>query len=120
MNSPIQIIVTPQSNTEVEIKEWITGAEAEYIDQALMAGVDVKADMASRSASFGKFNTAVIDEQTHREIEKFVVRVAGDPDKVLEKVLGLPEEDCQFVKDHIKARRLKKKAPDGQKPQSQT
>jgi len=108
MNAPIQKIVTPVTKTEIEIKEWITGAEAEHIDAALYNGVDMKPDR-SGSMQFGKFNGQAITDQTHREIETFVVSVGGKKEGVLEAVTGLPEDDYKFVKAEIAKHRKKKR-----------
>ena len=106
MKAPTQKITTP-SGIEIEIKEWITGAEAEHIDAALYAGVDMKPDRAGEM-HFGKFNGQAITDQTHREIETFVVSVAGKTEGILEAVTGLPEDDYEFIKAEIGKHRKKK------------
>lgn len=109
MQSPTQKIKTPIAGVEVEIKDWITGAEAEYIEQAIMAGVDVSPDIANKGgAKIGKFNVESIVEQTHREIEKFVVSVDGKTEDIRSVITELPESDYQFVKNEISERRKKK------------
>ena len=100
-------IITPIAKVEVIMNDWITGGEAEYIDEALMAGVEMKPDMANKTASFGKFDTKAIVEQAHREIEKFVVLV-GESKDVLKEVLALPEADYEFIRAEIAKRRKKK------------
>ena len=120
MNSPTQKITTPLAKAEIELKDWITGAEAEYIEEALMSGVDIKPDLANKTANFGKFNVGAINDQVHREIEKFVVSVNGETKDVLKAITSLPEEDYDFVKDTISDKRgrgdqgKKKDGQDGQ------
>jgi len=109
MNSPTKKVTTPQAKVEIEIKDWINGQDAEYIDEALMAGVKIKPDMGHKTATVSDFNTAVINEQAHREIEKFVVSVNGVTENILKTILDLPEDDYNFVKDEIGTRRTKKK-----------
>ena len=107
MNTLTKKIITPQAKVEIEIKDWITGSEAEYIDEALLSGVDIKPE-ASGKMSTGKFNINVIAEQTHREIEKFIISVDGSKEKVLDAVGKLPENDYAFVIKEISNRRKKK------------
>ena len=107
MNTLTKKIITPQVKVEIEIKDWITGSEAEYIDEALLSGVDIKQE-SSGKMSTGKFNVNVIAEQTHREIEKFIVSVDGSKEKILDAVGKLPENDYAFVIKEISNRRKKK------------
>jgi len=107
MKSPSKTIITPQAKAEIEIKDWITGAEAEYCDGVLLSGIDIKPETSGK-ASMGKFDTNVITEQIHREIEKFVVSVNGSTEKVLAKVQEIPEDDYAFVIAEISKRRKKK------------
>ena len=107
MNTPTKKIVTPQAKVEIEIKDWITGAEAEYIDEVLLSGVDIKPEISGKMTT-GKFNTGVVTEQIHREIEKFIVSIDGSKEKVLEQVGKLPEDDYAFIITEISVRRKKK------------
>ncbi len=108
MNIPTQKITTPISKTEVEIKDWITGGDAEYIDQALMSAVDIRIDETNKKINPGKFDTGSIVEQIHREIERFIVSVNGQTKDIVKLVTGLPEDDYDFVKIEIEKRRKKK------------
>ena len=107
MNTSIKKIITPQAKVEIEIKDWITGSEAEYIDEALLSGVDIKPEPSGKMST-GKFNINVIAEQTHREIEKFIISVDGSKEKVLDAIGKLPENDYAFVIKEISNRRKKK------------
>lgn len=109
MNTPTKKITTPIAKAEVEIKDWITGADAEYVDEALMAGVEIKPDIVNKTAQMGKFDTKTLTIETHRLIEKFVVSVNGETKDVLKLVTGLPEDDYELIKDEISQRRSTKK-----------
>lgn len=111
MQSPTQKIIAPTSGVEIEIKDWISGGDAEYIDSAIMSGVDIKPDIIKKTATTGKFDTAVLLEQDHRLIEKFIVSVAGITEKILDAIKDLPEDDYAFVKDECNKRRKKKEEP---------
>jgi predicted patatin/cPLA2 family phospholipase len=108
MESPTQKITAPVSGAVIEIKNWITGAEAEYIDEAIMNAVEVKPDIVNKTTKFGNFNTAAIKDQDHREIEKFIVSVNDSKLEVLAEILTLPEEDYRFIQENIADRRKKK------------
>ena len=111
MNAPTQKLTTPIAKLVIEIKGWITGEEAEYVDDALMSKVDVKPNQSGK-ADFGKMDVATaLTEQVHREIEKFIVSIDGHKEKVLDTVLKLPEEDYTFIQKEINSRRKKKLIP---------
>ena len=110
MEIPTQKITMPKSGIEIEIKDWIDAKDAEYIDGALYGGFEIKSE--GGKPKLGKFDAKVVNEQGHREVEKFIVSVAGIKDKILEEVLSLPEEDHEFIKTEIQKRRPKKKAVD--------
>jgi hypothetical protein len=115
MTTPTKKIKLNISGSEVELKDWITGADSEYIEEALFAGVEIKPDLATRSAKIGSFNPAALNEQSHREIEKFVVAIDGASENLVAMVKDLPEEDYFQLKAEIKTRRGKKKEEaDGQ------
>lgn len=109
MESPIKKIKAPVSGAEIEIKEWISGAEAEYIDEALLGAVKIKPDLVNKTASVSDFDTSTMKESAHREIEKFIVSVNGKKENLVEEVGNLPEEDYEFVLAAIKERRPDKK-----------
>lgn len=109
MNTQTKKIKTPQSGIEIEIKDWITGEEAEYIEEALFEGIEVKPDIATRNVNINKFNTSAIKKQFHREVEKFIVAVGDQKDNILKAVQSLPEADYLFIKEEISKRRENKK-----------
>lgn len=101
-------ITTPIGSQEVEIKSWITGREAEYIDELMYEAIAVKADMAGK-ADIGNIDLKkIISETNHRKIETFVVSVAGSTENILNSVLDMHEDDTKFIIDSIDAQRKKK------------
>ena len=101
-------ITTPIGKQEVEIKEWITGRQAEYIDELTYEAVAVKANMTG-GADVEKVDLKkIITEANHRKIETFVVSIDGVKDDILNKVLDMHETDTQFIVDQIEEQRKKK------------
>jgi hypothetical protein len=101
-------ITTPIGNAEVEIRDWITGRQAEYIDELAYEAVAVKTDMAGK-ADIGNIDLKkIISETNHRKIETFVVSVSGVTDGVIDAVLDMHESDTKFVLDYIDDQRKKK------------
>jgi hypothetical protein len=101
-------ITTPIGSNEIEIKDWITGREAEYIDDLMYEALAVKADMAGK-ADIGNIDLKkMISETNHRKVETFVVSIDGSSEDVVNRVLDMHEEDTKFVLDHIDEQRKKK------------
>lgn len=101
-------ITTPIGSQEVEIKSWITGREAEYIDELAYEAIAVKADIAGK-ADIGNVDLKkIISETNHRKIETFVVSVAGSKENILNAVLDMHEDDTKFIVDSIDEQRKKK------------
>ncbi len=101
-------ITTPIGSEEVEIKEWITGREAEYIDELTYEAVAVKTDMAGK-ADIGNIDLKkIITETAHRKIETFVVSVGESKDDILNVMLSMHEDDYKFILDSIDEQRKKK------------
>jgi len=117
MESPIKKITLPVTKATAEIKEWITGADAEYIDEAILSALRVKPDIKTKSASTENIDIKSITEQVHRTIEKFVISINGIKENILKEVLSLPEEDYNFLNNSISETRNKKKISDGQSTQ---
>jgi len=105
MESPTKKIKAPVSGAEIEIKSWISGADAEYIDEVLLSAVKITPDPLNKTANISDFDTNTVRESTHREIEKFIVSVDGKKENIVDEVCSLPEEDYEFVLGEIKARR---------------
>ncbi len=101
-------ITTPVGKAEVEIKSWITGREAEFIDELMYEAVAVKADMAGK-ADIGNVDLKkIIADTAHRKIETFVVSINGEKVPFLEAVLNMHEDDYKFILDSIDEQRKKK------------
>jgi hypothetical protein len=101
-------ITTPKGSQEIEIKDWITGGEAEHIDELMYEAMAVKADMTGK-ADIGNIDLKkMISETNHRKITTFVVSVDDVKEDVLNKVLDMHEEDTKFVLDEIDEQRKKK------------
>ena len=107
MNAPIKTIETPIAKAKLEIKDWITGQEAEHIEAALLEAVKATPEK-SGNIKFGEYNIAAINEQVHREIEAFIISINGVKENILKEVLSLPDEDYEFVKKEVADRRKKK------------
>lgn len=104
MQIPTKTIETPIGKHKVEIKEWITGKDREYINEPMYTAVQTKPTVAGGKAdvAFGNFDVnKYISESAHREIETFVVSVDGSKEKVLDAVLNMHESDTEFVKAEI-------------------
>lgn len=100
MSAPIKQLETPIGKQKVEIKEWITGRDREYIDGSFLSGIDARPavhgknmDMRIEKMDLEKLTNAA----AHRAIEKFVVSVDGVKEKVVDLVLDMHEEDYAFV-----------------------
>lgn len=101
-------ITTPIDKAEVEIKSWITGKEAEFIDELMYEAVAVKADMAGK-ADIGNVDLKkIIADTNHRKIETFVIAIGDSKDNILDTCLALHEDDYKFILDSIDEQRKKK------------
>lgn len=101
-------ITTPIGKEIVEIKQWITGREAEYIDELTYEAVAVKAGIGGTPDIQNVDLKKIITESNHRKIEKFVVSIDGVKDDLLNKVLDMNEQDTAFIVDAIEDQRKKK------------
>jgi hypothetical protein len=101
-------IKTPIGSQEIEIKEWITGREAEYIDELQYEAIAVKADMAGKADISDIDLKKIITETAHRKIETFVVSVNGAKENILETALNMHEDDYSFILGAIDEQRKKK------------
>ncbi len=101
-------ITTPIGSHKVDIKDWITGREAEYIDELQYEAIAVKADMAGKADISNIDLKKIISETNHRKIETFVVSVNGEFNNLLNMILDMHESDTQFILDSIDDQRKKK------------
>lgn len=114
MQAPTKTIETPRGKHKVEIKEWITGKDREYINEPMYSAVQTKTSNIGGKPDMQIGNIDIksfITESGHREITTFVVSVDGVKEKVLEAVLGMHEDDTAFVKEQIEAVSKKKETP---------
>ncbi len=95
--------VSLNNGKTVELREFITGRQREYIDAAQFLGVVAKPTGDKHNPIiFEKVDAAkIIEEGRHREIESWVLSVDGKkPEKshdLLNLVLDLPEDDYNLV-----------------------
>src|ERR1044071_1577463 len=101
-------ITTPIGSQEIEIKDWITGREAEFIDELMYEAVAVKADMAGKEGIGNVDLKKIIADTAHRKIETFVVSVGENKENILNTVLSMHEDDYKFILDSIDEQRKKK------------
>lgn len=104
-------ITTPIGSTEIEIKEWITGREAEYIDELMYEAVAVKADLTGKTDIGNVDLKKMISETNHRKIETFVLsidKISSPEISILNTVLAMHEDDYKFILDAIDEQRKKK------------
>ncbi len=103
-------LTLPVSNQEAEIKPWITGREAEYIDELTYEAMAVKADLAG-NADIGNIDLKkIITESNHRKITTFVVTLTGSGENILDRALSLHENDYDYLLEAIDGQRKKKAA----------
>lgn len=96
---------TPIGKVTVVINKWITGREAEYIQEPITGSVQLKGltgtaqDVGVDSEKFQK----AIRESAHREIESYVVKVGDETDqkKCVDLILDAQKEDTDFVLNTI-------------------
>lgn len=108
MQQTLVTIETPYGKNKIELKPWITGAEAEYINEPLMESLGVTPNVEKKGADFNNIDMKKVTVMNHRTIEKFVVSVDGVKEKVVDLVLSLHEEDTDFVYAKITELRKKK------------
>lgn len=100
MKAPIKQIETPKGKQKVDIKEWITGREREYIEGAMLSGVNAKPRVAGKDTNIeiDKMNMeSLIQETNHRAIKSFVVSIDGNSEDVVTQVLDMHEVDTAFI-----------------------
>jgi hypothetical protein len=99
---PTKTIVTPITQAQIVVKEWITGREYEMSQKPVLEGYKMGKDGHSEIAG------TVIQELNHKALEAYVVSVNGSTDKVVDAILDLPNDDYQFVIDSVNAVSKKK------------
>ena len=94
-------VVTPVKAHKVVLTTYLTGREFEYVQAPLLQAMTVKAGGIGQDVQMGNIDISKIQESTHRLIEKVVVSVDGNSDKVLDLILDMHQEDYQFVLDAV-------------------
>lgn len=107
MNPNTIKIETPVTKTSIELREWITGKQAEYIQQPIFQAVDVRTN-EDGSPKVGAIALERVVESNHRKIESFVVSFNDEKENLMDKILALPENDFNFIVDKIEELRKKK------------
>lgn len=79
---------------EFEINEWITGREAEYINEPIIEATAMKMTIVDGQPvpSLDNFKNSAIKETIHRSIESVVVSINGSRDSILDSVLDLKRD----------------------------
>lgn len=107
----------------MQVKEWITGAEAEYIEAPVLAGIEKRGAEIRLRAVNPAIPALPVGEQgthvrNHRIIEKNVASIEDgglvitDPAKIVNHVLnGMTSDDYDFILakiDEVRAEAKKK------------
>lgn len=104
MNAPTKTITTPFSKQTVVLKEWITGADREYIEGSFLSGIDAKPRVHGKDVSMDiqKIDVEKFTKSTkQRAIEKFVVSVDDVTTDVVAAVMNMHEDDTAYVLEII-------------------
>ena len=105
---PTKTIELPESKNKVDLKLWINGKEAEYIEAPIFKAASLTGKASGGDMSIGFNAETVIHEQNHRQIEmrvgKIVAgeRILTEKNQILEYVLEeLPNSDYEFILSEI-------------------
>lgn len=84
---------------EFEVNEWITGREAEYINEPIVQATAVKMVIADGQPvpTLDNFKNTAITEMIHRAIESVIISVSGKKDNILNDVLDLKRDTYDKV-----------------------
>lgn len=107
MESPVDKLITP-NGVEFEIRQWITGRQADFIKQPIMQAVAVKPD-AEGGVEMGNVDVEKVEESSRRKIETWVVSVGGKAERVRDLVLDLRESERDFIAGEVENRHSPKK-----------
>ena len=86
--------ITTPNGTKIELKDYITGREARDIQNIILSGMKISDNIESVDPS-------VIAKSQDKAIEIVVVSVNGEKEKIVDKVLDLPREDFDCVKNAV-------------------
>lgn len=105
---PTFTIETPIGKSKIELREWITGREREYIDAPMYSAVSATPKQLGKQTSIeiGKIDiTTLVTEQSHRKITTFVVSIDGNKENILERVLDMHEDDMAAIEAEIESKK---------------
>lgn len=101
---------TPVIEHTIELREWITAKQAQYIQEPILQSINFKA-FADGKGGIDKLDLSGTTRSQHREIECFVISVDGkaeSAENILATVLEFHELDYQAIVDAITELRKKK------------
>lgn len=94
-------IVTPIQKKKIKMYAYLTGRELEYVQEPLFQAMQVKSATVGKDVELGGLDINKMRESSHRLIEKYIISVDGNKDKVLDQVLDMRHEDYQSVLDEL-------------------
>lgn len=93
-------IETPISKKKVVLKGWITGREADELNNAMFEGVMVGQEDADSPEKI-KIPASKSITQKQKKIQIYVVSVDGNTERAADKVMDMNEQDTAFVSEQI-------------------
>ena len=101
MERETKTVKTPHGH-EVVIKTYLTGREAEQVQQVLYTDIKMSmGDLASGKTEIKEIPAAAIIAQQRKALEVLLVSIDGSTENVLDRFLDLHSEDCDAVKDEV-------------------
>jgi len=109
MDRPIKEIITPIGKNKIIIKEWLTGGEAEQIEDIFLDDISVNVSDGKPQQS-GNVKANKVRLATHKTIELTIISIDEKTDDILNRTLNLRDKDYQFILSEIdKTSELNKK-----------
>ena len=87
----------PKSQSEVEIKTYLTGREAREISGVYLKEAEVGINLETGKPEMKSINAELANEAQNKAIEILVVSLAGKNEKLLDSILDLRQEDFDFL-----------------------
>lgn len=101
MERETKSVQTPHGH-EVVIKTYLTGREAEQVQQVLYADIKMSmGDLESGKTEIKEIPAAAIMAQQRKALELLLVSLDGSSENVMDRFLDLPSEDCDTVKSEV-------------------
>lgn len=101
MERETKTITTPKMNVEVVLHTYITGREAEAIQDPLFKAMSVKPTREGKEMQVGDIDTSKVRESNHLALKFVVKSVGGNPENVVDALLDMPSEDYNFVVESV-------------------